>query len=60
MKIAYTKHSSIIECLNCGFALKGDFKIRANSSGCLYCRCDCTNYFELIGEFLWEVTVGKT
>jgi hypothetical protein len=29
MKIAYTKHSSIIECLNCGFALKGDFKIRA-------------------------------
>ena len=60
MKIAYTKHSSIVKCLNCGCALRGDFKIHTNSSGYLYCRCGYTNYFELIGEFLWEVTVGKT
>ena len=59
MKIAYTMRFSIVRCVNCGRALSGDFKIHANSSGYLYCRCGYTNYFLLIGKFLWELKVDK-
>jgi len=59
VKIAYTKRSYIVRCLNCGQALSGDFKICSNSSGHIFCRCGYTNYFRLIGEFLWKVTIRK-
>ena len=59
MKVVYTKDSSIPRCVNCARSLTGDFKIRTNSSGYIHCRCGNTNYFELIAEFLWEVTVRR-
>ena len=59
-KLIYANGSSRPRCVYCGRSLSGDFKITSNSSGCVRCGCGYTNYFQLIDEYLWEVTVRKT
>ena len=60
VKIASTRHSSKVKCVNCGRVLTSEFKIANNDAGYQRCRCGYTNYFTCKGDFLWEVIVGKT
>ena len=60
VKLVYTMGYSKPRCIYCARSLVGDFKISSNSSGYVYCKCGYTNLFELVGEFLWEVTVRRT
>ena len=60
VKIAYTEHSSKVKLVNCGRVLKNEFKVTNNDAGYQTCRCDYTNYFTCIGDFLLEVIVEKT
>jgi hypothetical protein len=39
VKIASTKHSSKIKCVNCCRVLTSEFKIPNNDAGYLKCRC---------------------
>ncbi len=59
VKIVNTKHSSKVNCLNCGRILRSEFRLCTNTSGYQKCGCGYENHFVLIGDFLWEVGLSK-
>lgn len=59
VKIVSVGDSSKVKCLNCGCVLKSKFELWDNDSGAHRCGCGYSNYFTLIGKFLWEVRLIK-
>ncbi len=58
-RIVRTNDSSEVSCLNCGRFLWGKFVQCNNDEGYHVCPCGYLNYFTLIGDHKWEVSLKK-
>ena len=54
------KYTTKVNCLNCRRILRSEFKLCSNDEGYQTCQCGYTNYFTLVGDHLWEQSIGKS
>lgn len=57
VKIVSSKHSSKVNCLNCGRILRSEPILCTNDELYQFCPCGYKNYFTLVGDYLWEVSL---
>jgi hypothetical protein len=54
-----TKHSSPVNCLNCGRLLRSEPYLLSNDSVSQFCPCGYDNIITFVEECLWEVRLKK-